>query len=233
MRVHRNFAYGQLTVTAEAADVTMTSSQFAALPVISGSDLMPITLDPDGTYGTPEIVWITGHTAGSSDVTVARAQELADGGSTARRHIASTVWRQAATAADLAGPTLELGYAESSTSFVTSAVTGDDIPGLSVTVACDGSPIWIDLELPQVSNDTAGQAFAVNVLEDATTLRVMVGEKSTAANDPHPFVRSVRRVPAAGNHTYKAQLYRTFGGSGAISSTHGATNPGFIAVRRA
>ncbi len=67
---------------------TIISDDFAFLPVISYPGNTYITLDPFGTDGTPEVVRVTAHTAGSATITVNRGQQ----GTTPRAHSTSTTW---------------------------------------------------------------------------------------------------------------------------------------------
>lgn len=76
---------------------TINSSAFQYLPTVSGSDIMYITLDPDGSAGAPEIVKITAHTAAATSVTVARAQQ----DTTARSHVTGTEWIHGLTEDDV------------------------------------------------------------------------------------------------------------------------------------
>lgn len=95
---YANFASG--TITDNPLDVggtSISSAAFVQLPVIADGDSMWLVLDPDGNDGAPEIVKVTGHTSGSTSVTVQRAQQ----DTTARQHSQGTVWRCAVTRADL------------------------------------------------------------------------------------------------------------------------------------
>lgn len=78
---------------------TMTSQALAALPLITaGSNYAAITLDPDGTEGEPEIVWVTEHTTLSQTATILR--EPPGENSTAREHSNDTYWVHAPTTLD-------------------------------------------------------------------------------------------------------------------------------------
>lgn len=75
---------------------TLTSAGLAWAPVIGSTQHMAIVLDPDGFSGSPEIVYITAHSAGATTATVARAQE----GTTARAHDRDIAWVHAVTPKD-------------------------------------------------------------------------------------------------------------------------------------
>lgn len=94
-RLHLNFIGGLVEDNPLAvAATTLTSAALAAVPAIAAPDYMPITLDPDGIDGAPEIVWVTAHTAGATTATIARAQES----TTARQHLRDIEWVHAITA---------------------------------------------------------------------------------------------------------------------------------------
>ncbi len=89
-RVFVNFANGLISDNPLGIGATtLTSSELADLPAVSGSDYIPITLDPDSTGGAPEIVHITAHSASATTATIARGQQ----GTTAREHAQSIKWR--------------------------------------------------------------------------------------------------------------------------------------------
>ena len=76
---------------------TLTSAALSALPTITASNLyFPITLDPDGIGGAPEIAYITAHTAAATSATISRGDE----GTTARAHNEDIRWVHAPTLAD-------------------------------------------------------------------------------------------------------------------------------------
>lgn len=65
-----------------AVATTVNSARFALLPVVLFPETLYIILDPLGVSGQPEIVLVTAHTAGSTSITVIRAQQ----GTVARAH---------------------------------------------------------------------------------------------------------------------------------------------------
>lgn len=72
-RVPLNYFSGTLTTAAAISDTTLASSAFAALGTGYTTGLyLPLTLG-DGTNF--ELVWLTGHTAASSNATVVRGKE--------------------------------------------------------------------------------------------------------------------------------------------------------------
>jgi hypothetical protein len=95
-RVRVNFAGGMVENDPLAiSDTTLVSQGLATLPAIEdGVEYVAITLDPDGLYGDPEIVWVTEHEEFSDEATILREQE----NSTAREHNSDTYWVHAPTA---------------------------------------------------------------------------------------------------------------------------------------
>ncbi len=67
---------------------TITSDDFVDLPLVTYPGSIYITLDPHGIDGTPEVVLVTAHAAGSTSITVNRGQQ----GTTARAHSTGAVW---------------------------------------------------------------------------------------------------------------------------------------------
>lgn len=95
-RIRKNFASGTLTSALTSTATTMTSAELAAYPAVTAPDIASISLDPNSDFGTPEVVYITAHAAGSTTATIVRAQE----GSTARSHSLTEVWINALTTTD-------------------------------------------------------------------------------------------------------------------------------------
>jgi hypothetical protein len=75
IRAMRNYVIGSLSVAATISTTTLNSAGFAALPdTYSATQYLPLTLQ-DPLSGEYEIVWVTAHTAGDNNVTVARGKE--------------------------------------------------------------------------------------------------------------------------------------------------------------
>lgn len=97
IRVRSNFLFGTITdnpLTIGAT--TINSANFVSVPAIDNTQHAVLVLDPAGLNGTPEIVYVTAHTASTTSLTVTRGQEL----STARQHPSGTQWYLAPTARD-------------------------------------------------------------------------------------------------------------------------------------
>lgn len=78
------------------AATTLNSTQLIALPAVDATQHMALVLDPTGAGNGPEIVWVTGHTAGTSSATIVRGRE----GTSAVQHTSTRTWIHAPTQAD-------------------------------------------------------------------------------------------------------------------------------------
>lgn len=97
-RITINNAFGQLGGGVDALATILTSTGFTALPTLttaSVEDYVPLVL-ADDSLGLAEIIWVTGHAAGSQSVTVVRGRE----GTAGRTWGAGTLWRCAPTIRD-------------------------------------------------------------------------------------------------------------------------------------
>jgi hypothetical protein len=89
-----DFGFGTISVAAAIGDTTLTSTSFASLPSnFSTSNVCPLNLINPST-GAREVVWITGHTAASTTVTVIRGKE----GTSAAAWASGSQWVCAPTA---------------------------------------------------------------------------------------------------------------------------------------
>lgn len=98
-RVRQNFIGGLVdTADLAAAGTTFNSAGLAAITtVIDATNHFPITLDPDGIYGAPEVAYVTAYTVGATSATILRGQE----GTTARQHLMDTPWVHGPTVRDI------------------------------------------------------------------------------------------------------------------------------------
>lgn len=102
MRLRFNFRDGQIQAI-NAASNTLVSAGFADFPTVQSPDHIHVILDPTKEHGEPEMVYIVGHVAGSSSVTVQRGKD----GTSARAHPEDTIWVHGVVASDfeeLTGP---------------------------------------------------------------------------------------------------------------------------------
>src|SRR3990167_8798804 len=99
---------------------TMNGAALANIPAIVSPDICILVLDPTGSAGAPELVYITAHTAAATSATIARAKES----TTARQHASGVDWAHVPTSKD----------------FIPDNTTAGHV--LTVTDANDGIPTW-------------------------------------------------------------------------------------------
>ena len=78
---------------------SINSAALANLPAITSPDVAVLVLDPTGSAGAPEVIWVTAHTGSATSATISRAKE----GSTARQHANGIAWVHGPTIMDFAG----------------------------------------------------------------------------------------------------------------------------------
>lgn len=94
-RIPSDYLFGTLSQAAAIGDTSISSASFANLGTgYSTTVVLPVVLH-DPSRGVREMVWVTGHTAASTSVTVVRAKE----GTTAQAWPSGTQWIVAATVA--------------------------------------------------------------------------------------------------------------------------------------
>ncbi|WP_295819202.1 hypothetical protein [uncultured Deinococcus sp.] len=99
-RVLLDYRYGNLSGGVNAFATTLVSDQFATLPSdLSTTKYLPLVL-ADDSQKLYEVVWVVGHSAGSTTITVIRGRE----GSSAQAWGAGALWRAAPTARDYLVP---------------------------------------------------------------------------------------------------------------------------------
>lgn len=97
LRVRTNFVAGLVEDNPLTSGATsLASAGLASVPAITADQHFPITLDPDGRAGAPEVAYVTLHTAAATSGTILRAQE----GTSAREHLRDTPWVHGATVRD-------------------------------------------------------------------------------------------------------------------------------------
>lgn len=95
-RLRANSQFGVLDTEADGVTQTLSSPEFASLPVVGAGQFLVLILDPEKENGAAEIVHVTAHTSGATTVTVVRGREVTTG----RVHPAGTVWRHGPTTYD-------------------------------------------------------------------------------------------------------------------------------------
>jgi len=97
MRLRYSAQAGPLDLDASDVDTSLSSPDFATLPVVADPDYLVLILDPDQVDGSPEIVYVTVHDVADTTVTVARGQEQAHGAIAGRSHATGTLWHHGPT----------------------------------------------------------------------------------------------------------------------------------------
>lgn len=90
---------------------TLNSAALATVPVVANGDYLPITFDPAGINGAPEIAYITAHTSAAATATIQRARE----GTGARQHATGVTWINSPTTEDFRGVNKDRTYSRGST----------------------------------------------------------------------------------------------------------------------
>lgn len=75
---------------------TLTSDELVALAAVDATQHMVVVLDPTGAGNGPEIVYVTAHTAASSNATIVRGRE----GTSGVQHTSVRTWVHAPVASD-------------------------------------------------------------------------------------------------------------------------------------
>lgn len=94
---------GTLSAAISDVDVTISSAGLADLPEVVAPDYAKLVIDPAGSDGRPEVVYVTAHAAAATTATISRGEETEEGGSVARSHADGAIWYHAATPRDYEG----------------------------------------------------------------------------------------------------------------------------------
>ena len=109
---------------------TINSAGLASLPAIATPDIAVLVLDPTGSAGAPEVVYVTAHTGAATSATISRAAE----GSSARQHASGVSWVHGPTTYDMKGWRLEGENTAEQTTAAGSAADLVTISGLLIPV---------------------------------------------------------------------------------------------------
>lgn len=151
-RYIQDFQFGTLTTAASVSDTTLVSAQFAAIGTGFGaSTYIPIVLlNPSAQ--TYEVVWLTGHSASSTSITVVRGRE----GSTAQAWPSGTQW--------VTGPTVRDALLPG----VATALPTDPHIGLRL-MAIDKHEVWEKTETQGWLGSIRAAAADMGRAQDGTT----------------------------------------------------------------
>ncbi len=94
---------GELDADIDNTAISLSSPDFADLPVVADPDYLTLILDPTEVDGAPEIVYVTAHIAAATTVTVTRGREQAHGGIAGRAHTSGTTWNHGPTPGEFIG----------------------------------------------------------------------------------------------------------------------------------
>ncbi len=120
------------------------------------------------------------------------------------------------------GGGIELGYASSGTAFTTTstAASGVDVTGLSVTVVVGARPIVVKVRA-DAWHAGAASGGILYLNEDGTN----IGAIAAAIGDDFVSLHNERRLnPAAGSHAYKIRATNASAGTVSISANAGTAN---------
>ena len=172
LRVRAGFKKGTLGAQLLIGGTTLNFGTNPGFATLLSTEHIAIVLDPQGTAGAPEIVYVTAYTSGNTTATIVRAQE----GSTARQHESGVAWSHGPTVRDFsdlaAGLTCKLtsstpGNAGTSDAVVPfDAAAIDDIGGWSA-----GSPNRITI--PAGYEGLYFISFSAGVTSSATASRLI------------------------------------------------------------
>jgi hypothetical protein len=109
---------------------TLNSAGLASLPAIASPDIAVLVLDPTGSAGAPEVIYVTAHTGAATSATISRGKE----GSSAREHASGISWVHGPTLYDFKGWRLEGSQLTEATMTGTSAADLLTVSGLLIPV---------------------------------------------------------------------------------------------------
>jgi len=135
---------------------TLNSAALASLPAIASPDIAVLVLDPTGSAGAPEVVYVTAHTGSATSATISRAKE----GSAARQHASGIAWVHGPTLYDFKGWRLEAENTAEQTTTSTSAVDLLTISGLLIPVT---QSILIMVASRKSAGAAAGAAIGLKI----------------------------------------------------------------------
>lgn len=96
-QIKANFVDGRLSEEIKLTDTTMISAGLRDLPVVAAPNYSAVVLDPTGSRGPQEIVYIIAHEANSDTAVIQRERE----GTARRPHSKGQLWIHSLLASDL------------------------------------------------------------------------------------------------------------------------------------
>lgn len=162
-QLYRDFMRGALSAGIDGSELTLASSAFVDLPVVSGGDELWITLDPDGLAGDPEIVRVDAHSLSATSLTVSErgVNSSTPGTSAGRSHEAGTLWTAGFHAQGIGALETAVAFAQGTADAALPAaggtVSGDLAVSGATTVAAPSSDLhastkkYVDDEVGAIS----------------------------------------------------------------------------------
>lgn len=150
-----------------AGGTTINSAGLASLPAIASPVIAVLVLDPTGSAGAPEVVYVTAHTGAATSATISRAAE----GSTARAHASGISWVHGPTLNDFKGWRIEGGDSAEYTMASTTATDLVVISGLLIPVT---QPIHILFSCRKTAGAAAAAAVGLKI-NSTTVIDAAVG----------------------------------------------------------
>lgn len=175
IRLYENFVGGTLTQNLGPGVTTMQSTALAALPIITSTDHIMLTINPNGLYGElPEIVKVISHSAFATDAQVVRAQE----GTVEGNHLASNnvTWHMGLVKSDALSFHC-LGFTNYTTNslFSVTGTTLTDASAANLVVTFSAPPSGkVVVELTGV-NEVTGGATNWGLREGSTQIGLLQG----------------------------------------------------------
>lgn len=198
---------------------TINSAALASLPAIASPDIAVLVLDPTGSAGAPEVVYVTAHTGSATSATISRGKE----GSAARQHASGIAWVHGPTLYDFKGWRLEGENTSEQTTTSTSATDLVTISGLLIPTT---QMIQIRFNYRKTSGAAAacGLGLKINstVVAEATAAYSTTNIGSTSNTNEAQFgAGEVTILPRSTNYLRGAYgsftYYNTGGSSNAIT----------------
>lgn len=199
---------------------TLNSAALASLPAIASPDIAVLVLDPTGSAGAPEVVYVTAHTGSATSATISRAQE----GSAARQHASGIAWVHGPTLYDFKGWRLE---GENTTEQTTTSTSAVDL----VTISSLLIPVTQFIEITFVARKSSGAAAYAGIgLKVNSTV---VAEASSGgsggqvmtfsnSNQAETGICTIWIAPRSTNYLKSAtSRYTTYTASGGLSQSNG------------
>lgn len=129
------------------------------------------------------------------------------------------------------GSGTELGRAEITSNATSSSTTPVDVAGLSITVACDGSPIELLFWCESLVN-SQGLADAIAFIQEgATSLTACAVTAPTTAKGANG-IAIWQGTPSPGSHTYKVTLKTSVNTTTTATIQANGAFPAFLQARK-